>query len=403
MNKEDLDYDVYCGIDVGKSSHHIVTLGPLSEDKLMNHSFAQAEVEIRKVFEECKEYGRPLITIDEYGNIGKFLVAVAQDMDIDIAYLPSKTFKKIAETYGEEKSDCRDAYIIADTSRSAPRVINLIEERSEIIEEIKVLDSRRSDIVKETTASYNRLHDLLLQVSPPLEQLFAGEKLHTDLVLRILKRYGGPCGLRRSTEAQVSKWTRSLKYHKTRGPKMTKSIFASLSQMTVRLPATEIIEEQIKRISTRILELEEEKKEIDKMIECRAELLPEVTILRSIPGIGAVYGPAIIAAIGTIDRFATSGNLASYGGIAPKKEQSGTSVKRSKKMKGGNRRLKNALLRSALIACNQDALSKKYYDQKRAEGKNHKQAIRALARRRVEVIYALLKTGSLYERLPHAA
>ena len=40
-----------------------------------------------------------------------------------------------------------------------------------------------------------------------------------------------------------------------------------------------------------------------------------------------------------------------------------------------------------------------YYDKKIAEGKKHRQAIRALARRRVEVIYALLANGTFYEPL----
>ena len=40
-----------------------------------------------------------------------------------------------------------------------------------------------------------------------------------------------------------------------------------------------------------------------------------------------------------------------------------------------------------------------YYDKKITEGKKHRQAIRALARRRVEVIYALLANGTFYEPL----
>jgi hypothetical protein len=41
--------------------------------------------------------------------------------------------------------------------------------------------------------------------------------------------------------------------------------------------------------------------------------------------------------------------------------------------------------------------SKIYYDKKRAEGKKHNQAIRALGRQMVRVIWALVKSGRQYE------
>ena len=51
--------------------------------------------------------------------------------------------------------------------------------------------------------------------------------------------------------------------------------------------------------------------------------------------------------IGDIGRFRDSNHLASYAGVAPRKEESGTSVHKRRKRKGGNRRLKNALMQSS--------------------------------------------------------
>lgn len=53
-------------------------------------------------------------------------MAVGQDMDIDVAHLPPRAFHKAAELYGEDKSDAKDAYIIADVSRAMPRLIELV-------------------------------------------------------------------------------------------------------------------------------------------------------------------------------------------------------------------------------------------------------------------------------------
>ena len=51
----------------------------------------------------------------------------------------------------------------------------------------------------------------------------------------------------------------------------------------------------------------------------------------------------------------------------------------------------------------QEGPERDYYDRKRAEGKNHRQAIRSLARRRVGLIYAMLSHGTLYEPARRAA
>ena len=44
-----------------------------------------------------------------------------------------------------------------------------------------------------------------------------------------------------------------------------------------------------------------------------------------------------------------------------------------------------------------------YYDRKRAQGKKHNQALIALARRRCDVIYAMLRDGTLSEAKTPAA
>ncbi|MFE5914164.1 IS110 family transposase, partial [Streptomyces wedmorensis] len=47
--------------------------------------------------------------------------------------------------------------------------------------------------------------------------------------------------------------------------------------------------------------------------------------------------------------------------------------------------------------------SRRFYERKRAEGKRHIQAVLALARRRVNVLWALLRDGRTYEPLPPTA
>jgi transposase len=403
MDKASMNYDVYVGIDVGKTKHHVVALGKTEEMRYVSQPIAQDEKEIAKVLKKVSDIGSVLVIVDQYGNIGRLVVAVCRAMAIDVAHIAPRTFKKIADTYSEAKTDALDAYIIADTARTAPRHIDLVVDRNETIEELKVLISARDDIVRERTAHYNRLHDLLMQVCPPLETLFAKDRLHSDLVLRLLARYGGPVGFKAAGKAQVSVCASRLKYHKTRGPALVKEVFKALDTLVVRLPATAVIEERIKRIASRVVDLNAEVRELEEMIETRSVLISEIGIVQSIPGIGPIYGATIVCEIGDIKRFPSANHLASYGAVAPVKRQSGTSLNKTRKAKGGNRRLKNALIRSSFAACCRDASAKAYYEKKRGEGKTHKQILHCLARRRVDVIYALLRDGTQYLPLAKAA
>ena len=59
--------------------------------------------------------------------------------------------------------------------------------------------------------------------------------------------------------------------------------------------------------------------------------------------------------------------------------------------------MKNSLFRSAWVASCHDPLSRLYYERKRAEEKRHNAAVMCLARRRLNVMYAMMKNGTLYE------
>ena len=75
---------------------------------------------------------------------------------------------------------------------------------------------------------------------------------------------------------------------------------------------------------------------------------------------------------------------------------SGKYVGHRRRPRGGNKRLKNVLYHAAFVAARSDPRCRAFYERKRAEGKRHHQAVIALARRRTDVIYAMLKHGTPY-------
>jgi len=75
--------------------------------------------------------------------------------------------------------------------------------------------------------------------------------------------------------------------------------------------------------------------------------------------------------------------------------RSGTSIRGEHRAHRGHRALKSTLFLSAFSALS-DPTSRAYYDRKRAQGKRHNAALICLARRRVDVLHAMLRTRTVY-------
>jgi len=97
-----------------------------------------------------------------------------------------------------------------------------------------------------------------------------------------------------------------------------------------------------------------------------------------------------------LDRFESEAGLAVYTGMAALDDSSGkkTSTRTPRQV---NTRAKAAMMVAIARHIPHAPSSKAYYDKKRAEGKKHNQAIRALGRQMIRVIWSLVKRKREYE------
>ena len=113
------------------------------------------------------------------------------------------------------------------------------------------------------------------------------------------------------------------------------------------------------------------------------------TSLVDIRGVGGVVAAMIIGQTGDVSRFASAAHFASYNATAPIEASSGEK-KRHRLNQRGNRQLNWAIHVAAITQLRQPCAGREYYDRKRADGKNSKEAIRALKRQLSNVIYRSL-------------
>jgi hypothetical protein len=112
------------------------------------------------------------------------------------------------------------------------------------------------------------------------------------------------------------------------------------------------------------------------------------------PGVGVRTAARLLTEVAH-KAFASAAHLAAYAGLAPVTRRSGSSIRGEHPSRRGNKVLKRALFLSAFAAL-RDPISRDYYARKVQQGKRHNQALIALARRRCDVLFAMLRDGTLY-------
>ena len=155
----------------------------------------------------------------------------------------------------------------------------------------------------------------------------------------------------------------------------------------------------IRQDAERILELKQQIKALEDQMAHVAERSSMACQLASIPGYGAVCTAELAGEIGTIGRFRNEASLALYLGMATLDNSSGK-FRGSKVPKHVNARAKAAMMAAVDHHRKRVPQSQRYYEKKRAEGKKHNQAIRALGRHLCRVIFKMLSQERLY-RIDH--
>lgn len=384
--------DVYLGIDVGKTFHHAVALSRGGET-VLDQRLPNDETEIREVISSLRQRGTVLLVVDQPSDIGAFPVAVARSEGVQVAYLPGTAMRRIADLHvGQSKSDQRDALVIAHAARSLPHALRTITGDEESVAELRVLCAFDDDLVTQINGASNRYRALLAKIHPALERAI-GPRLAHPAMLDLLQDYASPEALRAAGHERIE--SRLLVRAPRIGSQMADDIELALNEQFVIVPGTRGSGSVLVRLAAQLQLLRQQREDIAEHITWIVQSHPRYPIIASMPGVGIGTSARILTEIIT-RHFDSAGHLAAFAGLAPVSKRSGTSINRQHRSMRGHRSLKRALLMSAFAALSHDEDSRAYYDRKVREGKRHRQALAALARRRLDVLYAMLRDDRQY-------
>jgi transposase len=330
--------------------------------------------------------------LDQPGGSAALLLALLWEHDQKVLYVPGLTVDRARDTYrGESKTDARDARVIADQARMRPELGELRAGEEELTE-LQLLLRRRRDLITDQSRTITRLREALLSLFPALERAL---DLNSKGPLTLLTHYQTPMQLRRAGHKRIAAYLRN------RGVKgstsvVQKALTAARSQ-SVTLPAETVASGIVAELAKDVLGLKERIESIDEELQKRFFARPEAQILISLPGMGLILGAEFLVAVGDICAFSSADRLAAYAGLVPATNDSGKRVGNHRRMRGGNKTLKRVFYQSAFASLRSAPESRAFHCRKRAEGKRHTQALIALARRRVNVLWARLRDGTTFE------
>ncbi|WP_331727563.1 MULTISPECIES: IS110 family transposase [unclassified Streptomyces] len=388
--------ELWAGTDAGKAEHHCTVIDTDGKRRL-SRRVANDENALLQLIADvlALSEGEPVTwAIDLNAGGAALMIALLTDNGQRVLYIPGRTVHHASGSYrGDGKTDAKDAFVIADQARMR-RDLQSMHRGDDIAVDLRILTSRRLDLAADRTRAINRMRAQMLEYFPALERAFDYSTSKGSLVL--LTGYQTPGALRRIGRNRLAEW---LKNHKVRNYRLVAgtAVEAAEAQYTA-VPGEKLAAAVVAKLAREVMALDEEIAETDALIEGRFRDHPHAEVILSMPGIGPVLGAEFIAHTGgDMNVYGSSDRLAGVAGLAPVPKDSGRISGNMRRPRRYCRRLLRVFYMSAMVAARCCPTSKAFYERKKAEGKNHKQAIIALARRRLNVLWALIRDGRTFE------
>jgi transposase len=391
-----MNSELQVAVDVGCTRHRVVIgrSGELLEEFDIAHNAAGFSEFFGRVERHERRWGVPVAVVMEgYNGHARPLderVLLHGYRLFNVNNLKLARFKEIFP--GPAKSDAADArkmlemYSLKDKLPLSREALQEVAPVSRINAQLKALTRRRKQLVNERKRVGSRLQADLQAVCPGLLEITG--QADNLWFLNFL-----------SARADLTKWKTmresSLLALPGVGQSYANQIRLWQSQATFS-GSVAWIGPMIVEDAKRMLELRCRIGALQKEIDALAKQSGIAGHIDSIPGFGSICSAELAGEIGSIQRFREESSLALYVGMAPLDNSSGARSG-SKPPRHVNVRAKAALMIAAARNAAAVPKSRAFYDKKRAQGKTHNQALRALGRVLVRIIWSLLTQNRDYQ------
>lgn len=299
-------------------------------------------------------------------------------------------------TVSGAKSDPGDAKVLADLVRTDRHNHRPVAGDSDLVEAVKVLARGHQNLIWIRTRHTNMLRSSLREYYPGALVAFS-DLAHPD-ALAVLERAPTPEQGRSLTRSQIKAALKRGGRQRNLDTR-TETIRAALREG--QLQASPAVTDAFSVTTTATVgiigELNTQINRLKTELETHFEQHPDTGIIRSLPGLGVILGARVLGEFGDDpNRYADAKSRRNYAGTSPITRASGTKrVVSARYVK--NRRLYDAIDQWAFCAISQSKGCRAFYDERRAKGDLHHQALRVLGNRLVGILHGCLQHRVVYD------
>jgi len=295
------------------------------------------------------------------------------------------------------KSDRGDAETLADIVRTDRHHHRQVAGDSETAEAVRALARAHQRVIWDRQAQVNRLRSVLREFYPAALEAFGTELAHPDAI-GVLERAPTPgagarlsisalsatlrrAGRRRNIEARAKQIQSAFRAPQVRAPWRLEHAYGAQV-----VAITRIIAEMTRQIAALEAQLTED-----------FESHPDAEIIRSLPGLGVILGARVLGEFGDDpNRYADGKARRNYAGTSPLTKSSGKKCLVFARYVR-NRHLGDATWQWAFASLQASPGARAFYDEHRAKGDTHDQALRVLSNRLVGILDGCLRSRTLYD------
>jgi transposase len=322
------------------------------------------------------------------------LIAFLLEVGIPVYPVNPKSANQLRKAAGA-KTDRIDAHVLAKLGRLDLADLRRLEPDSATVAELKTLTRDQDALIQMQTRLVNQLTACLKEYYPAALQLFA--KVQQRCTLLFLQAYPTPQAAQAASVEEIIATLRAGK-HPNPGRAAAK-IVEELHRP--QLVASEVIVRAKSRLMLslvkQLLVVIEEIAAYDKAIRPLFLRHTDQDLWSSLPGAGKRLAPRLLAEWGDDrSRYADANSVQTLAGTAPVPFESGNYAKAHTRF-ACLKPLRNTLQQFAWQSTLQEAWARDYYQRKRAQGKTHSMALRALANVWVRIMYRMWLNQTCYQ------
>lgn len=388
---------IYAGVDIAKVDHVIGAVDETGAEVARPMGFKNSEAG----FERCVAWLESVAESEDDVFVG--MEATGHYWMACFAYLTNKGYRvcvvnpmqvhamRKLKSLSGVKNDRIDSWLIAETLRQG----NYDETRlaTDEVQALKQLTRYHQGLKQELATVKTQAICVLDSYFPEYAGLFSD--IFGAASLKVLAECPTPAEVDRRRASTIAKLISGGSRGRLGAGKAAQIKAAAKSSIGIKL-GEDAASFQLKTMVSQVEFLNQTIAKVEKETAALlAKVEPNIT---TIPGVSTATGAQIVAEIGDVKRFRNAASIVKYAGLNSGVDESGQfSAKGVPITKHGSPYLRRSLWLAANRARQHDDRLRGFYEKKRREGKPHRVAVTAVARKLCHIVYAVMRDGEPYD------